>query len=256
MRGRRQYDEGKYAAAAASWGECLSIRSDWPEAHFARGQALRMAGKPDQARPEFLALSDDDPATAHAFAGYCSLLMNNTPAAEADYTIAIHHGANDAVSWNNFGHCQRRSNKIEQAIQSFDTAISADPELAVAYCNRAVARFRAQIRAGEPISDETRADILEACRLEERSDYCFHAGTIFAKTSGSNPNHHGEAVAKLQRAYELGYPRSSQSGIDPPELVNELPFDLQGPTSKGETTPPPGFASPPETADLGGVRSS
>ena len=158
----------------------------------------------------------------------------------------------DAVTWNNLGHCQKQQGMFSPAIASFDKAIQADPDLAVAHCNRAVARFQASLRAGQPISSETMQAILKACNLEpERADFHFHAASIFAEAMKTDASHAETAVLHLRRAYELDYPRKSQLGV-PRELLSLLPPELLTPDT--EPLPPPAvlYASPPETAELGG----
>jgi hypothetical protein len=102
------------------------------------------------------------------------------------------------------------------------------------------------------VSEATLADIARACRLApDRADFHFHAGSIFAMARQADPALQDEAVMHLQRAYELGYPRTSQKSV-PPELVRLLPAELQTPDTGPIVSPPaPLYASPSESPDLG-----
>jgi tetratricopeptide (TPR) repeat protein len=207
-----------------------------------------MAGDAGGARSEFLALKAHDVALAHSLAGYCDLVLGNTVAAEIDYSVAKQHGMQDAVSWNNLGYCQKRQGKHSEALASFDSAVEVDSTLAVAWCNRALARFKQSLAAREPVSKDAIRDILEACRLQpQRADFQFHAGSILAMSADASLR---PAAAKhLQRAYELRYPRASQRGVSP-DLLELLPRDLLQPDAANPAAPQPLFASPAETAAL------
>ena len=91
--GLRAFEAEDYAAAEKSFGKCLKIHPNWPEARFAHGQALRMAGDHAGARIEFLAIKGKNLALGHSFAGYCDLVLGNTVAAGIDYDIANKNGA-------------------------------------------------------------------------------------------------------------------------------------------------------------------
>jgi serine/threonine protein kinase len=248
--GMREYERGQFQAAANSWAQCLQIRSVWPEARFARGQALRFAGDVSGARAEFLALKEHNVVLAHSLAGYCDLALGNTVAAEIDYGVAKQHGMQDAVSWNNLGYCQKRQGKLSDAAASFQLALDADPTLAVAWCNRALARFKQSLDKREPVSNQAIQDILEACRLApDRADFHFHASAILAQAMSADASHRSTAAAHLARAYRLGYPRSSQRGVKP-EVLELLPADLLGPDTSAPAALPPLYARPAGTASL------
>jgi serine/threonine protein kinase len=273
-RGLAEYERGEYQAAAQTLTKCLAIRSAWPEAQFARGQALRMAGNDfGAARSDFLAIKDTNIALAHALAGYCDLRMKNHVAAENDYSLAVQAGAKDAVTWNNLGLCQQRHRQPQTAIRSYSRAIDADPQLAVAYCNRAIARLQESLQSGEPVGEQGLADIRKACELDpQRADFHFHAGAILAREAMPLPGESqpdesfsdksdqdeslrddallDESLYHLQRAYDLGYPPQSLRGFAP-GLLDRLklpPGALDSPPIPYE--PPPLYAAPAVTAEL------
>ena len=277
--GLGEYDRGEYKAAAQTLARCLAIRPDWPEAQFARGQALRMAGEFGAARSEFLAIKDKDIALAYALAGYCDLRMKNHVAAENDYSLAVQAGPHDAVAWNNLGLCQQRHGQLQAAIQSYNRAIDADPQLAIAYCNRALARFQESFRPGDPVSEQSKADIRKACELDpQREDFHFHAGAMLTsawmrfpadmQSDGKFPDESDqneslpdeplpdELLYHLQRACDLGYPPQSLRGI-PPRVRARL--KLPSGALDGSTIPyqaPPLFGAPTEIAFLSKISGS
>lgn len=254
-RGHSQYARQQYAAAAATWGRCLELRPDWPEARFARGQALRMSGDCGAARTEFLELQILSVPLAYSQMGYCDLVLGNTVAADTDYRLAKSRGADDAVMWNNLGFCERVNGKRAEAIQSFDEALRRDPNLAVAFANRALARFKLPSNADDPATPEVVNDIRRACELDDsRADFHFHAASIWVKVKGGDAQVKEQARDHLARAAELGYPRQALEGIA--SELRDGGWDL--PHHQAPPKPyrnPPLYAAPSESADLGGFLS-
>ena len=253
-RGIQEYDRGEFDAAATTFADCLSLRPDWPAARFARGQALRQAGDPGAARTEFLALKNYDVALAYSMAGYCDLVLENTVAADNDYAVAIQAGASDPITWTNLGYCQKRQRQYRQAIASLDKALAADPDLSLARCHRALARFHESLAAGQPGGDLMLADIRKACRLEpQRADFHFHAAVILAQHKNADEALKAEAVGHLRRALELGHPRQSLKGAGQglTALFDRLPPDLLEPHPQAAPpAPAPLFLSPTDLAAL------
>jgi serine/threonine protein kinase len=248
--GMREYEAGQFAAAEQTFARCIKMRPAWPEARFARGQALRMAGDAGAARTEFLALQDYSVALAYSMAGYCDLVVGNHVAAENDYSLAIQEGADDATTWNNVGLCQKRHGRHAQAILYFNKSLALNPDLAVARCNRALSSFQQSLAAQEPLENQTVEDILKACELEpERADFHFHAASIL---SLADPALIDTAFDHLKQAFDLGYPRQTKG------LAAGLKDRLAAEQSEGATPrplsrnyqPEPLFASPSTTAVL------
>jgi serine/threonine protein kinase len=257
-RGLAQFDRGEYSAAAASFGMCLQLKPDWPEARFARGQALRMAGDITGARGEFLALKDYDIALAYSLAGYCDLVLDNYLGANVDYGLAIEKGADDPVTWTNAGLCAVRQNATAQAIEFLDRAIVLEPRAGLAYCQRALARFRVAVRSQTPPDEQTIRDIREACRLDsDCAEFHFHAAMILlAAAAPEKPEKNAElreqALDHVVQALKLGYPPEAvaKNKFFAP-LIGDIPSNL---LTVRPNAPKPErlYLSPPQTADLGG----
>jgi serine/threonine protein kinase len=209
--GIEEYEQGEYVLAATTFEKCLELRTNWPEAHFARGQSLRRSGNFELARGEFLAIKQEHPAVAGAMIGFCCLEQGDADAALREYSLAVAKGDRSPETLTNYAHCLRSQQQFGPAMDNLTEALEGDPEFAVAYYQRATCclqSWHAARQQGEE-SDEMllrgMEDSRRACELApEEAHYFFLAAVIGSTLPPRGPEK--TVLPNLVRAQELGFP--------------------------------------------------
>jgi tetratricopeptide (TPR) repeat protein len=205
-KGLEQYEQGEYAKAVETFSECLALKPNWPEAHFARGQANRHVDIA-AARSDFLELQQFDLALAYKMAGYCDLEMGNGVGAAEDYALAIQAGAKDATTLHNMGSIRWGEQRYTSAVEYLTQALSADSQSAITYYVRARTGADQANSSSTPVPEFAFADFEEACRLvPESAEFHFYAATAYARSAGGRFDHEPKIAEHLFAAVRHGYP--------------------------------------------------
>src|SRR5205085_9802286 len=126
--------------AALAFTACLERRSGWPHALFGRAQALRKQSKWREARIDYTALRDADPAWSYALAGYCNMQLKDDRAASEDFAASHQRGLKDVWFLLSYARSQVRRQRYSDAIDLCSEVISIAPGNCFALRNRALAR--------------------------------------------------------------------------------------------------------------------
>jgi len=208
QRGLEEYEQGKYDQAAATFSQCMALRSGWPHAAFGRAQALRKAGKWRDARADFLALEKIDKGWSRAFAGYCGMRSNDTYGALSDFQVAHEAGLRDVGFLLNLARIYYRLQRHPLAIDVYTQVLSREPENRIAVRNRGMEYFLAVWTEKKRLPDaQAFLDAREDCRLNPDSfDASFCAAVIFGEAARKDPCFEEDAVGYLSKAMQQGMP--------------------------------------------------
>jgi serine/threonine protein kinase len=231
-----QYDAGNYAGAVETLNQSLLVRSDFPEAHFARGQAHRKLGKWTEARTDFVALKDVNPGWAHALAGWCSFEARQYVDAANAFTSAHQAGVTHRHVMLRWAHAASKANNNSEAVAVHTMILKEDPTDCWALCGRAEAHMAMSFSpSGKavPLNMQAVEDVSAACRIEPGSLAAHYlAAKVFDRAAKELPKYTEDALKHLTRAREIGLPWTIVSSqfarykeAIPEELQTPLPAD-------------------------------
>jgi serine/threonine protein kinase len=202
------YDRGEYQQAIEVFDRCLELKSGWPEAHFARGQAFRRLGEWVKARTDFMSLVGVNRGWAYALAGYCDVELKDDIAAVDDLRRARLIGVRDTTVLLNFGYSLLVRSSYLEAIDVYNEVLSREPQNSLALRNRAQAYFSKAAPSNKVPNAQAFQDAREDCRLNPDSfEAAYSAGLIFAYAATIDSQYADEGAHSLTRALELGLPR-------------------------------------------------
>jgi len=118
--------------------QALSVRSDFPEAHYNMGNALLSMQRPDEALASFdraIALNGRD-AQYHFERGNALKDLRRLDDALASYEEALRLFPGYAEAHNNRGIVLKEAGRFAEALASYDTALSLTPDYVEALGNR------------------------------------------------------------------------------------------------------------------------
>jgi serine/threonine protein kinase len=203
-----EYEAGKYNEAVATFTRCLERKSGWHDALFGRAQALRKVGKWREARTDYTALRDANPAWAFSFAGYCDLLLNDYQAAETDLTNAYDLGQRDISFLFNLAKNQTLLQRHSKVVQIYGDILEIEPQNLIAMRNRAFAGLMVVINQKKLLpSDECFADAAAYCNLAGESyEGPLVASMVFGEAARKDKRYEAKAVEYFTDAIKKGFP--------------------------------------------------
>lgn len=124
--------EGRFAEAIDHFDAALALDPTNVSAHVHKAQALfsaGMQGDPDQvslAMAELREAMRIDPTSVDAFfaAADMQFQLKNFAAAEREYRAALFYRPGSAAAWTDLGYAQSAQNRFEEAVRSFERALS------------------------------------------------------------------------------------------------------------------------------------
>lgn len=130
--GKVMLHEGRLVSSLQELDAALQLNPGCVTAHVHKAQALfdtALLGDEDKMKPAFTEISEaikDDPTNAEA---YCALAdmyyrLKNFAPAESGYRAAIQFNGGSAQTWTNLGFSQSAQNKYQEALRSFERALS------------------------------------------------------------------------------------------------------------------------------------
>lgn len=131
----------QYAAAIEYLDRALQLRSDRPEVHNNRGNALKELKRLDESLASYdkaLAL-DPDYADAHLNRGNALRELRRHEEALSSYGKAMTLRPKCAEAFDNRGVVLMELGRLDEALMSFDTAIALRPDFAEPYWNKSLA---------------------------------------------------------------------------------------------------------------------
>ncbi len=156
--GLTAYEHGQYSEAVDLFSRNLQAAPGDPQLLFARGRAYLQEARQrwvqgDKATTFFQKALEDFEQAERATPdgrvpfciGLCRNFLSNNPQAIQAYQRALAAGFQPAAVFNNLAYSlgtQGKSADLTEAIRLLDQAIAVQPDLAVAYHNRAWVRFR------------------------------------------------------------------------------------------------------------------
>jgi tetratricopeptide (TPR) repeat protein len=188
---------GRYAEAIADLTEAIKLDPRVPKFHVHRGNAKHKFGLLDQAVEDFTQAIEIDPTLAVAYANRALVRgdLGRTDEAIEDYTKAIEIDPHYAMAYQGRGSVKKDLGLVHEAaedlqkavqldpkrasahvvlgilqcdelreyqaaLKSFDQAIALDPDLAIAYRNRAVAKLHLR-QLDRAVADLDKAVVLD-----------------------------------------------------------------------------------------------
>lgn len=129
-------------AALASHDRAIALRHDYPEAHFGRGNALLALRRPDAAIASYAtAIALRPSPNAHNNSGAAHLTLGQFEAAIASFERAIALEPNDPKTWYNRGNACLDARRYEDAVESYDCALTCGLDQAFLRCASLHARM-------------------------------------------------------------------------------------------------------------------
>lgn len=130
--GKVMLHEGRLAPSLQELDAALQLRPGCVPAHVHKAQALfemAMLGDDEKMNPAFSEIKQaikDDPANAEAYEaiGDMQYRLKNYAGAESGYRAAIQFDEGSARTWTNLGFTLSAQNKLQEALRSFDRALS------------------------------------------------------------------------------------------------------------------------------------
>jgi tetratricopeptide (TPR) repeat protein len=175
---------------------------------FARGMKYLHYGQSAPALSYFLKAEQrsHNPWTC-AFAAYCMALEGQVAAAATEGIQAQQEGVNGPELDNIIGYSLTESNNPKDALPYLDRAIAAAPQMSAARCNRALARFKAGLKAKAPVADIKCADDMTAALAAGPPSLDLHvrAASIYAACSKANPALRVKACEQIEAAIKAGH---------------------------------------------------
>jgi tetratricopeptide (TPR) repeat protein len=154
--------------------------------------------------------------------GLCNSLRSNQPEAIQRYQQAIDAGWESAEVLNNQGYSYFLLGKIAQARHCLNEAIAQNPELAVAYHNRALVGLRQLLSPKQPECEGIMATMLADIRAamarrplsDETARLYGDAACIYARAARDDGH--------LDKLIESYFCEATEHGQDPVALRNDL----------------------------------
>jgi tetratricopeptide (TPR) repeat protein len=205
----RQLDFGSGSPAEdIEHAEALSLRAVAaaprnPLAHFARGQALRVQGRLDEAISEYETVLAYDRNWVVAFAaiGRCKILIGLMEEGIAAQQRAIRLSPRDphiAIWYFRIGQAHLFQSRVEEAIPWFEKARRVDPEIPF---------FRAYLASAYALHGDTEqagAELAEARRLDGEGNYSSIAREMLRQSLSQNRGARPEIRALIEATYFAG----------------------------------------------------
>jgi tetratricopeptide (TPR) repeat protein len=208
QRGLTEYDAGDFPSAVSTFTKCLELKSGSPEALFGRAQALRRMGNWEDARTDFNALRDENPAWSYALAGYCNMQRKDDRAARADFAAAHKNGLREIGFLFNYAHTQTNSQRHLDAAQVYSDILADHPQNGVARRNRALSYFHSVRNIAKQLPNEQAFKDIEAyCEMTPDSfEGPFYAAVIYSEAAEKDANYEAQAIEYLTKAINKGLP--------------------------------------------------
>jgi len=154
-RGIDSFDKGQYAEAAQAFGQAITLKPGWADAHYGLAASYAEMGEPGKAVAEFaqvVKLTDWDglKVLTYYHMGNAYIDMKRYEQAIEAYNQAIQLDSTLSKSHNNLGVAYIELSQTEEAIREFREAVRLNPKYAEAHFNLGVA----YLQLGE--HDETR----------------------------------------------------------------------------------------------------
>jgi serine/threonine protein kinase len=225
QRGLADYERGKYEEAVSTFTQCLERRSGWPDALFGRGQALLRLAKWNEARTDFIALKEADPAWAYAFAGYCSMRANDSKAAFDEFVAAHQEGLRHIPFLMICGRVQTGRQFHLEAAKRYTEVLEREPGNTEAIRNRAMALFMAVVNEKQKIPSQQALDDVESLRrlMPASFEGALCGAIVYGEAARKEPAYEEKAIACLTEALQKGMPLEA---VEPYKLQARrlLPF--------------------------------
>ncbi len=249
--GDEYYRDGRFDEAVRSYSEALTADPDQPALHFKRGRAYQQLGDWRSALADYKRANPEGNPKAAACLGYCQARLGEHAEAVERYDRAIRGGFAPAEVHNNKAVSLEKLNDPRGAEMSAAAALQAQPGMAAAHYNHAMAVFKL---AGDRLSLVNPApaveDIQQVIGRGHASKELFQfAATVCALTLerrsppvpperlADDPLYH-LGLAYTRRAVETGCPREQ---LAEPHLLkvwaDRLPPDLAVEPSRASDPP-------------------
>ncbi|WYL97507.1 MAG: tetratricopeptide repeat protein [Gloeotrichia echinulata IR180] len=193
--GKLLHSAKEYEAAIACYDKALSIKPDYHQAWYNRGNALGNLGRHEEAiacYDKALSIKPDD-YYAWILRGYALYNLERNEEAIASYDKALSIQPDDHQAWNFRGIALRNLGRNEEAIASYDKALSIQPDYHDAWNNRGNA-LRNLGRNEEAIASYDKA-------LSIQPDY--HQAWNFRGIALGNLGRNEEAMACYDKALSI-----------------------------------------------------
>lgn len=206
-------ERGEHGSALAMTDRMLAEKSEDAELLYLRARILEKQGLPEAAIADLLRSYrlDRRPERAALLAYYYGL----PPVASGDWVRRLAKeaqelGLDNAANWNNLGHGYLLAGAVPQARECFNQALELDPELALAYRNRARCDLLLALRNFDPkeqvkyYPEQGIRDILRALETIQSGDTQLDAARLYACAGEVNPAMRRQAIPHLREAVRLG----------------------------------------------------
>ncbi|HEY2413918.1 MAG TPA: protein kinase [Pirellulaceae bacterium] len=203
-----EYNDKKYENAAATFTKCLEQKPGWTDSLFGRGQSFRKLEKWREARTDYMALKEANPAWAYALAGYCDIRLKDNATAYRDCMQAHEMGQREIPFLFNLARAQWNRQRYREAQQVYSEILSIDPHNLDAIQNRALAGVFAVVNQKTMIpSPECLADADEYNRLAgDTFEGPFYAAVVFGEAARKDSRFRKKAIDLLALALQSGLP--------------------------------------------------
>ncbi len=224
-RGLADYEQGRYEQAVSAFTQCLEGRSGWPDALFGRGQALLKLEKWGEARSDFMALKEVDPAWAYAFAGYCSLRARDYPGAFGNFLDAHRRGLRHPAFLMDYARVEMVRQHHSEAVKRYSEVLEVEPTNFEAVRSRALAFYWMVVNDRERIPSELAFDDVATYRRLDPGSFepALVGAIVYGEAARKNPTYQAKAIFFLQEALQKGMP-AEVAGFYPAQIKRQLPF--------------------------------
>jgi serine/threonine protein kinase len=225
QRGLADYERGKYEEAVSTFTQCLERRSGWPDALFGRGQALLKLEKWNDARSDFMALKEADPAWASAFAGYCSLQTKDYSGAFGNFLDAHRRGLRNAPFLMNYARVEMVRQHHSEAVKRYSEILEVEPTNIEAIRSRALALHWMVVNDREKIPSEQAFQDLDAYRRLASGSFepALLGAILYGEAARKNSAYQPQAISFLADALQKGMP-AGVAELYPAQIKRQLPF--------------------------------
>jgi tetratricopeptide (TPR) repeat protein len=216
QQGRAAYLAGRFGDADRFFEQALSPKRDHFESLVGRGRAkLALAETQRDVLDAYLFFDEARHLRATgkvlALCGYCQALLTHHEAAELYATDAEKAGYTCAALYSNRSHSRAETSKFAEAAADLEEAFKRDPDLASAYCNRAMLSYRRWLFArSAPLTEQAVSDmqfVLDYARAHGRLDMRLFLDAAFVYAAASPAPRDALADAAIQylrKAVEMG----------------------------------------------------
>jgi serine/threonine-protein kinase len=196
---------GRYAEAARSYAEEIARTPENPSAHNNLGAAHYMAGDFEKAAAAWRASLELAPTNgAYSNVGSSYYYLGRFEEAAAMYRKALELAPGDHRMWGNLGDAYAQAGRAPEAEAAYRKAVAVGEErLRINPADADTMSDLAHVYASLGRPERARLLDAEARRLDPRNMYVHYNAALVGVRLGAAD----AALAELERAVELGYPR-------------------------------------------------